>query len=258
MKEIDTQERYPWERETHYGSYNSVLGHYQVQACLEYATGSSALDIPCGDGFMTAEFAKHFSKVVGVDASQTHLDKAKKRLPEVEFYHELIEDFSYPEKFDNIFMINVLEHVADPVKALANMISLLNSNGRIMIHVPNAEALNRKIAVEMGTLTHCEELSPFDIDIAGHRRSYTLDTLIRDVESAGLKIRQTGGVFLKMLSSPQMDWFLKEGLWKEGGFGWGRVGEENKDWQEEFCRACYVIGKQYPRDCNIVYVVAGL
>lgn len=258
MQEIDNQEKYVWERETHYGNYSSILGHYQVQSCLEYATGSSALDIPCGDGLVTAEFAKHFSKVVGVDASQAHLDRAKKRLPEVEFYHGLIEDFRYEEKFDNIFMINVLEHVIDPVKALANMVNLLDPKGNIMIHVPNAEALNRKIAVEMGTLTECEELSPFDIEIAGHRRSYTLDTLSKDVESAGLKIRATGGVFLKMFSTPQIDWFLKNGLWQDGGFGWGRIGGEQKDWQHEFCRACYEIGKQYPRDCNIIFVVAGL
>lgn len=258
MGELDKQDKYVWERATHYSNYNSVIGYYQVQACLEHATGSSALDIPCGDGLLTVEFAKHFSKVVGVDASRAHLDKAQKRLPEVEFYHGLIEDFRYPEKFDNIFMINVLEHLTDPVKALANMVSLMNSDGNIMIHVPNAEALNRKIAVKMGTLTHCEELSPFDIEIAGHVRAYTLDTLIKDVESAGLKIKATGGVFLKMLSTPQMDWFLKNGLWQEGGFGWGRVGEEQKDWQKEFCRACYEVGKQYPRECNIVYVVAGL
>src|SRR5690349_6869400 len=151
MSELQEQEKYAWERETHYGSYNCILGQYQVQACLEHAKGSSALDIPCGDGLVTAEFAKHFSKVVGVDASQSHLEKAKNRLPNVEFYHALIEDFKYHEKFDNIFMINVLEHVLDPKKALANMVPLLKNDGRIMIHVPNAEAINRKLAVEMGT-----------------------------------------------------------------------------------------------------------
>lgn len=258
MGELDNQEKYTYERETHYSNYNSILGYYQVQTCLEYATGSSALDIPCGDGLLTAEYNKHFSKVVGVDASRTHLDKAKKRLPDLEFYHDLIEEFKYPDKFDNIFMINVLEHLADPVKALANMIPLLKPDGNVMIHVPNAQALNRKIAVEMGTLTHCEELSPFDTNIAGHVRAYTLDTLIYDITSAGLKIKATGGVFLKMISTPQMDWFLENGLWQDGGFGWGRVGGEPKDWKREFCRACYEVGKLYPRECNIVYVVAGL
>jgi hypothetical protein len=58
-----------------------------------------------------------------------------------------------------------------------------------------------------------------------------------------------------MLSTPQMDWFLKNGLWEEGGFGWGRVGSEKKDWRKEFCRACYEIGKERPEDCNVIYAV---
>jgi len=105
----------------------------------------------------------------------------------------------------------------------------------------------------MGTLTECEELSPFDIQIVGHRRSYSLKTLCADIEQAGLKVSQTGGVFYKSLSTPQMDWFLKNGLWEDGGFGWGRVGGEQKDWKAEFCRASYELGKQQPEDCNIIY-----
>jgi hypothetical protein len=119
-----------------------------------------------------------------------------------------------------------VEHVVDPVAALKHMASLLSEQGILIVHVPNAHALNRRIAVEMGTLTECEELSPFDIEVLGHRRSYSLSTLCKDVERAGLTLESTGGVFLKMLSTPQMDWFLKNGPWEEGGFGWGRVGAE--------------------------------
>ena len=77
-----------------------------------------------------------------------------------------------------------------------------------------------------------------------------------DIQSSGLKLVATGGVFYKMLSTPQMDWFLKNGLWADGGFGWGRVGAENRDWKAEFCRACYDYGKEYPEDCNVIYACA--
>lgn len=51
-----------------------------------------------------------------------------------------------------------------------------------------------------------------------------------------------------------MDWFLKNGLWEKGGFGWGRVGAEGeKDWRFEFCKACYEYGKTVPDECNIIY-----
>jgi hypothetical protein len=153
--------------------------------------------------------------------------------------------------------LDILEHVIDPVFVLQKAASFLNEGGKLIVHVPNAHAINRKIAVLMGTLETCEELSPFDIDVAGHRRYYTLTSLESDIVKAGLKIEATGGVFFKTLSTPQMDWFLNNGLWEEGGFGWGRVGGEKRDWRAEFCRACYEIGKERPEDCNIIYAVVG-
>jgi SAM-dependent methyltransferase len=169
----------------------------------------------------------------------------------------LNEDLDLVDRFDSIFMLNVLEHVVDPVVALNKAASLLAPHGTLIVHVPNAAAINRKIAVAMGSLESCEELSPFDIHVAGHRRSYTLQTLKAEFGRAGLVVEKTGGVFYKMLSTPQIDWLLKHGPWEEGGFGWGRVGaEKSKDWRAAFCRACYEMGKERPEDCNVIYVVA--
>jgi len=252
--EKELQETFTWARSVDFSDYNGVLGYYQVQACLEYSRGKSLLDMPCGDGTLTALFANHFQRIVGLDASSTHLDEAKKRLPQVEFYHDLIENYQTNERFDTITMLNVLEHVEEPIQILQKAASLLSDDGVLLVHVPNAQAVNRKIAVLMGTLENCEELSPFDINVVGHRRSYDLASLSADVEASGLTVMASGGVFYKMFSTPQMDWFLKNGLWEEGGFGWGRVGAEPRDWKAEFCRACYEYGKHHPEDCNVIYV----
>jgi len=181
------------------------------------------------------------------------LVEARKRLPLAEFHECLVEELQLTEKFDSVTILDLLEHVVDPIALLQKAASFLNNNGVLIIHVPNAYAINRRLAVLMGTLEHCEELSPFDLQIAGHRRSYSMKTLCLDIEKAGLHVEKTGGIFYKMLSTAQMDWFLKNGLWKEGGFGWGRVGGEQKDWKAEFCRASYELGKQQPEDCNIIY-----
>lgn len=253
LSEKQKQEEFTWERSVNFNEYNSILGYYQVQSCLEFAHGPAVLDLPCGDGLLTSMFSRHFERVVGVDASSAHLAQARARLPESEFHESLIEDLELDEKFDSVFMLNILEHVADPIVVLRKAASFLKDDGVLIVHVPNAMAINRRIAVLMGTLESCEELSPFDINVAGHRRSYTLETLSADIREAGLKIAKTGGVFYKSLSTPQMDWFLKNGLWEEGGFGWGRVGAEKKNWKAEFCRASYEIGKLHPEDCNIIF-----
>lgn len=251
--EKELQETFTWARTQVFEDYNAVLGHYQAVACLEHARGTSLLDMPCGDGALTAMMAPRFKRVVGVDASSKHLALAKVNVPTAELHEALIEDFTTDERFDTITMINILEHVVDPVQVLRKAADLLDDKGVLLVHVPNAIAINRRLAVLMGTLTECEELSPFDIQVVGHRRAYTLSSLCEDIKRAGLNVIATGGVFYKILSTPQMDWFLKNGLWKDGGFGWGRVGGPEKDWKAEFCRASYELGKQHPEDCNIIY-----
>jgi 2-polyprenyl-3-methyl-5-hydroxy-6-metoxy-1,4-benzoquinol methylase len=258
LSEKDLQESFEWARSKVFSDYNSVLAYYQAAACLEHAHGESLLDMPCGDGMITALLAPRFKKVVGIDASSVHLAIARKTLPAAEFHETLIENFSSPHTFDTIAMLNILEHVVDPVLVLKKASGLLRDNGVLLIHVPNAYAINRRLAVLMGTLLRCDELSPFDVQVAGHRRSYSMASLCEDIHKAGLKIFMTGGVFYKTMSTPQMDWFLKNGPWKEGGFGWGRVGGERKDWKAEFCRASYELGKKYPEDCNIIYACATL
>jgi 2-polyprenyl-3-methyl-5-hydroxy-6-metoxy-1,4-benzoquinol methylase len=273
------QDGFPWSRSTYHTTYNAYLAEYKIQSCLDVLrarhprrdTFGSLLDLACGDGMMTAMARPHFERVVGVDASAHHLAEARKRLPDVEFHECLIEEFSpetvglksadlksaAKEGFDAVFLLDILEHVADPGLVLRKAASFLKDDGLLIVHVPNAAALNRKIAVRMGTLTHCEELSPFDIEIAGHRRAYTLQSLSEEIWQAGLPIEATGGVFLKMLSTPQMDWLLANGPWEAGGHGWGRTGAESCDWRAEFCRACYEVGKQYPEECNIIYAAVG-
>lgn len=241
-------------RSTQFNNYNSILGYYQVMSCLEHAREDTALDLACGDGLVTSMLKPYFKRIVGVDASGKLVKSARKKVPDVEFVESLIEEYETEEKFDTVFMLNILEHVFDPASVLKKATSFLKKNGVLIVHVPNAEAVNRKIAVIMGTLERCGELSPYDIDVLGHRRSYTITSLRDDIEGAGLRVLKTGGIFYKMLSTPQMDWFLKNGLWEEGGFGWGRVSKKNKkDWKTEFCRACYEFGKSRPEDCNIIY-----
>ncbi|MBC16631.1 MAG: hypothetical protein CL942_06220 [Desulfovibrio sp.] len=255
IDEKKRQDLFPWQRSKYHADYNQILVHYKTKSCLEYATGSSLLDIACGDGSLTKIFSEHFEHVHGVDASSKHIKAAEKRVPGALFTECLIEDFECDRKFDSIFMLDLLEHVIDPVKVLLKASEMLNDHGRMIVHVPNCDAVNRKIAVLMGTLTSCDELSPFDIDVLGHRRAYNLTSLCEDIETAGLRVIDKGGIFYKMLSTPQMDWFLKNGLWEEG-HGWGRTGmEKAKDWKSEFCRACYEYGLEHPEDCNVIYAV---
>lgn len=255
------QDDFSWHRTSkgaeNFLRYNSILAYYKAQSILEIVEGGSLLDLACGDGYLTKMIAGKFSRVVGVEASGAHVELAKKNVPGGEFFESLVEEFHTEERFDVITMIDLLEHLRDPVAALQKAAAFLKPEGALIVHVPNANAINRRFSVMMGTLASCDELSPYDINVAGHRRAYTRQSLGEDIAKAGLQVARTGGVFFKMLSTAQMDWFLENGLWEAGGFGWGRVGaERSKDWREEFCRASYEFGKLHPDDCNCIYACA--
>lgn len=258
-KEIKRQESFNWQRGKYYGVYEELLGHYIVQSIMENMKPPSLLDLACGNGLLTNMMSSYFDRVVGIDASAKHISEARKNYPHIKFITSLAEDYKDTIGFDTITMITVLEHVKDPQKFLKVCTKNLAPNGVLIAHVPNALAVNRQIAKIMGALSNEYELSPFDSEVLGHRRSYDLSFLIQDFEKAGLKVIKTGGVFYKMLSTPQINWLLDAGPWNEGNFGWGRIGDEKtKDWRKAFCDACYMFGKKRPEDCNVIYAVGQL
>lgn len=58
------------------------------------------------------------------------------------FFCGRIEDFQSEERYDVILMLNLIEHVADPVSVLTKARLLLTPSGRIYIKTPNFKALD--------------------------------------------------------------------------------------------------------------------
>jgi len=164
------QETFTWSRDSSF-EWFSILAHFQVKSVIEVGRPPSLLDLACGDGTITYELQKCFTRVVGVDGSAKQIEKARQRCPKVEFHISLIEEFQTEERFDTVVMICLLEHVVDPVQTLRAAANHLKPDGILISQVPNALAVNRRIARLMGTLKDEYELSPWDINVAGHRRS---------------------------------------------------------------------------------------
>lgn len=265
--ELSRQQQFVWTRTGYHPEYNSQLSKYKVISCLEQVNlhckdkeliKRSLLDIACGDGFITEQLSKHFGAVTGIDANSEVIEQAKRRVPKAEFFNELAEHYHSEKLFSAITLLDLLEHVQSPVDLLKHLKSMLKPEGVLIVHVPNAVAINRQLNVLMGSLTHCDELSPFDINIAGHRRSYCMETLLKDVSDAGLVPVAQGGIFLKLLSTPQMDYLLSAHEWQNAEHGWGRSGDKSVNWKDRFCEASYKLGNEYPEMCNIIHVTCKL
>ncbi len=261
-QELLRQQQFKWTRTGYHPEYNKQLAKYKVVSCLEQvarhcrddAESRSLLDIACGDGYITEQLASSFEKVVGVDANADVVEMARQRIPGAEFHNALAEEYASSDLFSVVTLLDLLEHVQSPVDLLKHLKGFLKPGGVLIVHVPNAKAINRQMNVLMGSLTHCEELSPFDTEIAGHRRSYCMTSLLDDVACAGLVPVDQGGVFFKTLSTPQMDHLLSAPQWETAEHGWGRSGDTSVDWKERFCEASYRIGTDYPELCNVLHV----
>ncbi|MDH7799662.1 MULTISPECIES: class I SAM-dependent methyltransferase [unclassified Beijerinckia] len=56
-----------------------------------------------------------------------------------------IEDFSANRSFDLVFMLNLIEHVADPERVLRKAADMLSANGRLLLKTPNFDALDARL-----------------------------------------------------------------------------------------------------------------
>ena len=220
--------------------YQSLEGFYSRLVAYGFVTfmkhfkGNTVLELGCADGLMTEMLIKHFDKVVVVDGASKFCREVKSKLENNNLIVicSLFEELNLSIKFDTIIMAHTLEHVDKPVQIISSAKDWLNDNGVILISVPNANSLHRLAGVKMGLLTKCEELNDLDKRL-GHRRVYTQEALRNDIELAGLKIKEMGGVFLKPLTNSQIE-------------EW---------WTEEMMDAFYELGKDFPEIAGEIYAI---
>ena len=95
------------------------------------------------------------------------------------------------------------QHVECPIEVLKKYRNYLDSDGKIYIAVPNAEALNRRLGNIAGLLPDINMLSDFDIS-SGHKRFYTVESLIAEANQSGFDIVTMEGIYLKPFTTEQI------------------------------------------------------
>lgn len=222
------------ENHSYLADFNEVLSRYRMRKLDELGcAGETALELGCGEGLITRHVATLFRKVEAVDGSSAYIERAKALVPgNVSFHHGLVEDFETSTSFDWIIAGGLLEHLADPKSVLKKAKNLLAPHGRIVVFVPNAVSLNRRLGKAMGLIEDCHGLTESDLKI-GHRRMYDLPALRSELEAAGFTIVDAGGMFLKPLSNAQM-----------------------MTWDAEILDGLYALGNGLPELCTEIYAVA--
>ena len=131
--------------ENYWDGQNSYLSDFELKwpklkKFIPLDSDIVIIDFGCGNGKILEEIRKINSKakLIGLDVSETALQRAKKDLPSIEFYK--IND---GEKFplnngcvDFIFSSEVIEHIYDVENALKEVARILRPGGKILLTTP--------------------------------------------------------------------------------------------------------------------------
>lgn len=189
------------------GGFNHRMAKYRIQAIkylLEDEKCGSLMDLGCATGDLTNELAPLFDKVTGIDINEEYIQKAAENAKNGTVFAVqnalLVEPWYKP---DVVLAYTLFEHVEDEDKLLENIEKMLDDNGTVIVGVPNAASMHKRVGLKMGLIDSLWELQPQDLEI-GHVRYYTIDDLI---ESVGRRFDITGvaGVLIKPFQQSRMD-----------------------------------------------------
>ena len=226
----------------HQYAYNfdfDVMHPFMVRTFQPFLLPGNVLELGSFQGDFTKRLLHFSNDITCVEASGNAIAKAKERLQaSVNFHNATFEEVDLPSRYNNIILTHVLEHLDDPVGILKRLCDeWLTEDGRLFLACPNANAPSRQIAVKMGLISHNSAVTPAE-QAHGHRITYTLDTLERDVTAAGLAPMHRTGVFFKALANFQWDRLLGTDIISEG-----------------YLEGCYQLGQQYPDLCSSIVLI---
>ena len=162
----------------------------------QYSTGKRILDVGCGSGELLSYLRGNDYPPVGLEPD---IDRQKVALQQgltvfnttLEGYVNLdvLPDMTKQSNFNAILLINVLEHMIDPVETLKLVRGLLRPQGVVCIKVPNDFSPLQLVAQEyLGK-------EPWWIAVPEHLNYFDFQSLRSLLEQLGFEILYTQGDF---------------------------------------------------------------
>lgn len=217
--------------------YSAGVTQVAIRHCFNilkrHLRAGNLLEMGSAEGVMTEMLASTGRAITVVEGSSLFCDSLSQRFPRIRVVHALFEDFNPQDRFDNIIMGHILEHVEDPVDILIKVRRWLRPGGCVFAAVPNARSLHRQAAVIMGLLSREDELNEMD-QYHGHRRVFNPESFRSLFTLAGLRVDIFGGYYLKPLSAGQIE----------------------SHWSPAMVEAFMQLGERHPDIAGEIYLVA--
>ena len=227
----------------HKYAYNfdfDIMHPYMMKSFSPHFVKGNCLELGSFKGDFTKRLLDEpFDYITCVEASSEAILKAKEKIGgKVKYVEGLFENINLEEKYDNIILTHVLEHIDNPILLLKKIKDKwLSDKGKLFIVVPNANSPSRQIAVKMGLIPFNTSITPSEVE-HGHCITYTLDVLDSHAKTSGLNVIFRSGIFFKALANFQWDQLLQTEI-------------ISKDYLD----GCYDLGQQYPDLCSSIMLI---
>lgn len=211
----------------------------RIQKHIKERSFGKVLEVGSYDGSMTELILEHVDHMEVIEPSLELTKKVSAKFGNrVTISNTTLEQFNPQIKYSLVFLIHTLEHIDDSLGALMKLRELLDKDGLLIVMVPNAEALSRQIAVEMGLMSSIYDVLESEKS-QGHIRNYDMQSLSSEIREAGMHCLESGGVLLKTLANFQFDRALEAGIISL-----------------EYLDACNNLALRFPSLCSSIYALA--
>jgi 2-polyprenyl-6-hydroxyphenyl methylase / 3-demethylubiquinone-9 3-methyltransferase len=132
-----------------FGYFRRVLQELQVDLA-----GAAVLDIGCGGGLLAEEFARLGCRVTGIDPSEPSLRTAREHARqsglEIAYCQGAGEDLPFPDaSFDIVYCCDVLEHVSDLDRVMAETVRVLKPGGTYFYDTINRTPVSKFVMIKL-------------------------------------------------------------------------------------------------------------
>lgn len=171
-----------------------------LKSHIDTSTDKKMLDVGCGEGYALAFFRDKGWLAKGIDFSAAGVESKNPGCGDLlvtgDLFDLLEKEIESGQKYDVLWLQNVLEHVLEPMDLLHNLRTLIAPGGIAVITVPNDCSSVQMDALNRGHIDHAFWVAPPD-----HLSYFNAESLTAAAESSGWNCHNIIGDF-------PVDWYL--------------------------------------------------